>query len=684
MKKLLLLLLLLIPAFAKAQFCNYTYHAPITLNNVTTPTTISGDSILSITLNNCQNIHITKCKIIGNVSGTGITVNNGSNLTIDSCMITNSGQGIILTNVSSYNVSHNYFFNVVGSPTLTWHPFQAINCTGYPQIYNYNKTEEIGVPYSHDQASWFQCHGASGHPIQCWYNTFRGGQTQMNGTGPGGRTGGNNGACGIGVDIATTWISVRKNDLINTGYAGIQIIGSGIDHVLIDSNRVFSSMTNISLIGLTFQATGATDVVITNNFLNWKTYNNTIQNIYFPNAPTVNTGNTANTTADSRATSTMIPDPQVTACTVPVSPPVISYTPNSNVYLTGTAITTKTPTNAGGTATSWSINKTMATGLSFNTSTGVISGTPTATKPADTYTITATNTGGSNNTTISMTVNAPLAAPAFTYSPSSNTYTTGVAITNKMPISTGGTIASYSINRALPTGLFFNTGSGLISGTPTVTSANTAYVITGTNATGSSTFTINLTVNAPVVLPPSISYSPSGYTFTYGTTIPDLLPTNTGGVIASYSISPSLPAGLSFNTATGLISGTPTSPHAATNYTVTATNSGGNSSFVVSISVQKATLVITAVSTSKLPGHVNPIFDVTYSGFQFSDSSASLSTLPTVTTNAVTLSPPGVYPLIPIGAASSNYSFSYVSGVLLIGTGPVVSGTFGGIIRISE
>ncbi|NDH07501.1 hypothetical protein EBX93_16545, partial [bacterium] len=45
-----------------------------------------------------------------------------------------------------------------------------------------------------------------------------------------------------------------------------------------------------------------------------------------------------------------------------------------------------------------------------------------------------------------------------------------------------------------------------------------------------------------------------------------------GSAANSYSISPSLPAGLSLNTHTGVISGTPTAASVATNYTITAHN----------------------------------------------------------------------------------------------------------------
>jgi hypothetical protein len=52
--------------------------------------------------------------------------------------------------------------------------------------------------------------------------------------------------------------------------------------------------------------------------------------------------------------------------------------------------------------------------------------------------------------------------------------------------------------------------------------------------------------------------------------------TSTGGAIASYSISPALPAGLTFNTSTGLISGTPTETRTVTTHTITATNASGS------------------------------------------------------------------------------------------------------------
>ena len=57
------------------------------------------------------------------------------------------------------------------------------------------------------------------------------------------------------------------------------------------------------------------------------------------------------------------------------------------------------------------------------------------------------------------------------------------------------------------------------------------------------------------------------------------------GAVSSYSINPALPAGISLNTTTGIISGTPTVTSSATNYTVTASNLGGSVTSVVNIMV---------------------------------------------------------------------------------------------------
>jgi heat shock protein HslJ len=89
-----------------------------------------------------------------------------------------------------------------------------------------------------------------------------------------------------------------------------------------------------------------------------------------------------------------------------------------------------------------------------------------------------------------------------------------------------------------------------------------------------------LGVNAP---PSNLGYTATN-NFTLNAPIVPLNPTVNGNV-TSYAISPALPSGLSLNTTTGIISGTPTQLSSATNYTITASNSSGSTTFTISIAV---------------------------------------------------------------------------------------------------
>lgn len=88
-------------------------------------------------------------------------------------------------------------------------------------------------------------------------------------------------------------------------------------------------------------------------------------------------------------------------------------------------------------------------------------------------------------------------------------------------------MTGYGIEPALPAGLGIN-GSGTISGTPTVISPLTAYIITAYNSGGSSSAAVNISVNNG--LSPAISYAgPRSYAA--GTAIAPLSPANSGGAV---------------------------------------------------------------------------------------------------------------------------------------------------------
>ncbi|EMJ96488.1 putative Ig domain-containing protein [Leptospira alstonii] len=297
-------------------------------------------------------------------------------------------------------------------------------------------------------------------------------------------------------------------------------------------------------------------------------------------SPTVTQGPTNYTITASNAfgsTSTVI------SITVNIAPPAaLNYAGSPYVFTQGATIATINPTYTG-TVTACNSDIPLPTGLTLNTTTCAISGTPTVIQPATIYTITASNASGGITFPITITVN--MAPPsALNYAGSPFTFTQGATIATATP-SVTGTVTSCTSDIPLPTGLGINGTTCAISGTPTATQAATNYTITASNAFGSTARTISIKVNlAP---PTGLSYAGTPFTFTQGTTITTATPSVTG-TVTSCTSDIALPSGLALNATTCALSGTPTTTQTATSYTITASNAFGNTTTTISITVNLA------------------------------------------------------------------------------------------------
>ena len=165
----------------------------------------------------------------------------------------------------------------------------------------------------------------------------------------------------------------------------------------------------------------------------------------------------------------------------------------------------------------------------------------------------------------------------------------GVAFNSGPMTVTGGTAPyTFSIVGTLPAGLTLNTTTGAVTGTPTAAGSFTVQV---KDALGATSTGCQITINAALsVTCAAVTAGEVGGSFNSGPM------TVTGGTAPyTFSIVGTLPAGLTLNTTTGAVTGTPT---AAGSFTVQVKDALGATSAGCQITINTALSVTCAAVTA--------------------------------------------------------------------------------------
>lgn len=253
---------------------------------------------------------------------------------------------------------------------------------------------------------------------------------------------------------------------------------------------------------------------------------------------------------------------------------VVTVGPASLPSATAGSVYNQTLTASGGTAPySFVVSAgALPAGLTLSAA-GVLSGTPSASGTFN-FNVTATDSGGSptsGSRAYTLVVASPtITLPATTLAGG----TAGQAYTAAINPASGG-IAPYTYTLtagALPAGVTVSSGTGALSGTPTV-AGTFAFTLTATDSTtgtagqGSQSYSVSIVSPTLTVAPPTL---PAG---TAGTAYSQTLSASGGTAPYTYAVTAgALPAGLNLSTG-GALSGTPTVA-GNFNFTVTATDAG--------------------------------------------------------------------------------------------------------------
>lgn len=331
------------------------------------------------------------------------------------------------------------------------------------------------------------------------------------------------------------------------------------------------------------------------------------------------------------------------AGTLTVTKAVLTITANNTSRSYGAANPTFTYTPTG------FVNGDNATVI---TTAPTITSSATATSPAGTYSI------------------VPTGANAVSYS---FNYVNGTLTVNKVMLTVTATSTSRTYGAANPT--FALTYSGFVNSetaaslTPQPTGATTATATSGVGSYtitagggGSSNYNFTYVNGTLTINKAALTVTANNQSKTYGDSNPALTISYSGfmnGETAATGLTttPSISTAVVTTTAAGSYPIT-VSGGSANNYTLGYTNG--------TLTINKASLTVTANNQSRPYGSGNPALTYYFSGFVLGESSSVLSVQPSISTSATTSSNAGGYTISVSGASAANYNVNHVNATLTI------------------
>ena len=241
------------------------------------------------------------------------------------------------------------------------------------------------------------------------------------------------------------------------------------------------------------------------------------------------------------------------------------------------------PQATGGDGTlTYALTPELPEGLRFDAETLMLSGTPLEAMDETTYTLTATDDDGDEATLMFTIEVMPDPMPIFadtTTALAVQVYQHGEIDPLMLSEASGGDgTLTYTLSPELPEGLTFDAETRTISGTPTEAMDETTYTLTVTDGNGDEA-TLMFTLVVPDLMPTfgDTTIAAQSYFVNVQTTSPRALPEATGGDgMVVYILLPFLPEGLSFDSDTRTIVGTPTEVMDETTYTYSALDADGD------------------------------------------------------------------------------------------------------------